>query len=74
MDASRPRIPTVDVSPDTIAHFIRQHTISPLDRMDQRIQMAEHMIGKMSDIQRVKYNIRIAKAAFLIASDIVEEG
>lgn len=74
MDAARPRIPAADVSADTIAGFIQRHTISPFDRMDQRIRMAEEMIARMSDTQRVKYNIRIAKAAFLIASDIVEEG
>lgn len=74
MGEARARIPTADVSPDTIVQFIKRHTIGPLDRMDQRIEMAEKMISQMSDIQRVKYNIRIGKAAFLIASDIVEEG
>jgi hypothetical protein len=64
---------TANVSPNTLARFIELHSMSPLERLDERIRMAEAMVSRMSDVQRVKYNIRIAKAAFLIASDLLRE-
>jgi hypothetical protein len=64
---------TADVSPNTLLKFTKLHSNDPLDRMDERVRMAKAMVGRMNDVQRVKYNIRIAKAAFLIASDIIEE-
>jgi len=64
---------TAPVSPNTLARFIELHSMSPLERLDERIRMAEAMVSRMSDVQRVKYNIRIAKAAFLIASDLLRE-
>lgn len=64
---------TAHVSPITLARFIELHSMSPLERLDERIRMADAMVSRMSDVQRVKYNIRIAKAAFLIASDLLRE-
>jgi hypothetical protein len=64
---------TASVSPNTLARFIEKHSMSPLERLDERIRLAEAMVGRMSDVQRVNYNIRIAKAAFLIASDLLRE-
>jgi hypothetical protein len=64
---------TASVSPNTLARFVEIHSMSPLERLDERIRLAKAMVGRMSDIQRVNYNIRIAKAAFLIASDLLRE-
>ena len=73
MDAARSRIPAANVAPEAISQFLERHGSEALDRTDQRIEMAERMVARMTDLQRVRYNIRIARAAFLIASDIIEE-
>jgi len=48
---------TAPVSPNTLARFIELHSMSPLERLDERIRMAEAMVSRMSDVQRVKVDL-----------------